>query len=142
LFAGTLVKLLVIHGRPTFSILPRTQTEGTSTFITCCKEHRNNMFRKPLQGNLHFGYSSKKIDLKPQITPFAFGFLTNDGRHILTLKNKSTSAEWGMVVRCLFRLPDFFCEITSCFYFTTTVSGVGCHYNALNETAQQHAIEA
>ena len=41
-------------------------------------------------------------------------------------------------------LPGFFYDITSCFYFITTVClCVGCHYNALNETAaQQHTIEA
>jgi len=75
-----------------FSILPRRQTE-VSTLIMCRNERRNSMFRNPLQSNLRSHILRKKVDLKPHITPFAFGFLTNDGRHILMLKNKSTSVE-------------------------------------------------
>ena len=96
--AGTLVALLVIHGRPTFSILPRTQTEVTSPFISCYNERRNSTFRKTPQRILRSDILRIKIDLKPHMTPFAFGFLTNDGRHILTLKNKATSLERGMFV--------------------------------------------
>ena len=95
LFAGTLVTLLIIYGRPTFSILTRTQTEVTSTFITSRNERRNNMFSKTASEESPFGHSSKKIKNRFEATHhnFCFGSLTDDGRHILTPKNKSTSVE-------------------------------------------------
>ena len=66
--------------------LPQLSLRAVMNVETACIEYR---FR-----GISVRTFLQNIDLKPHITHFAFGFLTNDGRHILTLKNKSTSVEW------------------------------------------------
>ena len=65
--------LLVIHGRPTLSILPRIQTEIPSTFHTCRNQLGSRMFRKLLQRSLLSVILQTKMDLNDTV-PFAFGF--------------------------------------------------------------------